>query len=150
MISINAHYLPHDGKMLLLAGVCEYDTNSIVCLSHVLRSDNPLTINGQISGLNIVEYAAQTAAVHLGLLHFDSAGQSQGSAGVITTIRNVNLPCEVLPLNFPLTIQASCRAQTKQGCRYRFVVSSEATPMGDGELTIAFQSKLEWSEQTPS
>jgi predicted hotdog family 3-hydroxylacyl-ACP dehydratase len=57
--------IPHAGAMHLLDGVLSWDANSIRCLSRSHRDrQNPLRMDGRLSALCGIEYAAQAMAVH--------------------------------------------------------------------------------------
>jgi len=60
-----AEMIPHTGAMHLLDGVLTWDAGRIRCLSrsHCDRQ-NPLRMDGQLSALCGIEYAAQAMAIH--------------------------------------------------------------------------------------
>ncbi|MDR3416519.1 MAG: hypothetical protein P4L83_10065 [Nevskia sp.] len=60
---------PHQGHMMLLDRVEQWDNKKIVCsaVSH-LHADNPLAVNGRMSYVHVIEYGAQAAAIHLALV----------------------------------------------------------------------------------
>ncbi|GLS27445.1 hypothetical protein [Marinibactrum halimedae] len=66
-----AALLPHGNEMSLIDRILQWDHHRIVCCttSH-LRSDNPLLTDGNTLKTSILmEYAAQAAAVHAGLIN---------------------------------------------------------------------------------
>ena len=57
--------IPHAGAMHLLDGVVSWDADRIRCLSRSHRDrQNPLRMDGRLSALCGIEYAAQAMAVH--------------------------------------------------------------------------------------
>ncbi|MFK7978150.1 MAG: hypothetical protein AB8C02_18600, partial [Halioglobus sp.] len=61
--------IPHDGAMCLLDAVEHWDQDTITCYSTSHHAaDNPLRENGTLACITLVEYAAQAAAVHAGLV----------------------------------------------------------------------------------
>ena len=78
--------LPHAGRMCLLDRVLNWDTSSIRCRAVSHRDiDNPLREGGGLAVLVGIEYAAQAAAVHGGLL----SGATMPRSGVLASLRNV-------------------------------------------------------------
>ena len=78
--------LPHAGRMCLLDRVLNWDTSSIRCRAVSHRDiDNPLREGGGLAVLVGIEYAAQAAAVHGGLL----SGATKPRSGVLASLRNV-------------------------------------------------------------
>lgn len=62
--------IPHAGPMIMIDGVTAWDEKSIVCVSRRhLAADNPLIRDGRLSAHHAIEFAAQAAAVHGGLLN---------------------------------------------------------------------------------
>ena len=60
-----AGMIPHAGAMHLLDGVLSWDADRIRCSSRTHRDrQNPLRMDGQLSALCGIEYAAQAMAVH--------------------------------------------------------------------------------------
>lgn len=60
---------PHQGSMMLLDSVDAWDDEKIVCsaISH-LSPENPLAVDGRVSYIQVIEYGAQAAAIHLALV----------------------------------------------------------------------------------
>jgi predicted hotdog family 3-hydroxylacyl-ACP dehydratase len=83
-----AAMIPHAGAMHLLDGVLSWDADRIRCLSRSHRDrQNPLRMNGRLSALCGIEYAAQAMAVH-GVL----AGNvgSRPRMGYLASLREVS------------------------------------------------------------
>ncbi len=61
--------VPHAGMMLMIDGVTAWDDQQISCISACHRAaDNPLLRDGRLSAHHGIEFGAQAAAVHGGLL----------------------------------------------------------------------------------
>jgi predicted hotdog family 3-hydroxylacyl-ACP dehydratase len=83
-----AGMIPHAGAMHLLDGVLSWDADRIRCLSRSHRDrQNPLRMDGRLSALCGIEYAAQAMAVH-GVL----AGNvgSRPRMGYLASLREVS------------------------------------------------------------
>ncbi len=82
--------LPHAGAMCLLDGVKAWDERSILCVATSHRdADNPLRSQGRLNAVHALEYGAQAAAVHGGLLARDAGKQPQ--FGYLAAFRDVCL-----------------------------------------------------------
>ena len=61
--------IPHAGAMLMIDAVTAWDEEKICCSSRCHRAqDNPLRKDGRLSAHHGIEFAAQAAAIHGGLL----------------------------------------------------------------------------------
>ncbi len=79
--------IPHAGAMHLLDGVLSWDADRIRCLSRSHRDrKNPLRMDGRLSALCGIEYAAQAMAVH-GVLAGNVA--SRPRMGYLASLREV-------------------------------------------------------------
>ena len=80
--------IPHAGAMHLLDGVLSWDADRIRCSSRTHRDrQNPLRMDGQLSALCGIEYAAQAMAVH-GVLVGNVA--SRPRMGYLASLREVS------------------------------------------------------------
>lgn len=62
--------IPHAGAMLMIDSVTAWDEEKICCVStRHLAHDNPLRKDGRLSAHHGIEFAAQAAAIHGGLLN---------------------------------------------------------------------------------
>ena len=65
--------IPHEGSMVLIDQVDDWDLNRISCSSRShLLSNNPLIVNNSLSSIHLIEYGAQAMAIHRGLLTGES------------------------------------------------------------------------------
>lgn len=132
--------LPHKGAMCFLDAVTDWDSENICCSATAPGAGHPLMRSGKVSSLMAVEYAAQATALHGALL--DAATSPQ--AGMLATLRNVDLHCMWFPVNKnALTIHAKLISRTVGGCSYSFKVASKHQPIASGYLLVAFQSLIE-------
>ena len=80
--------IPHAGAMHLLDGVLSWDADRIRCLSRSHRDrKNPLRMDGRLSALCAIEYAAQAMAVH-GVLAGNVGGRPR--MGYLASLREVS------------------------------------------------------------
>ncbi len=80
--------IPHAGAMHLLDGVLSWDADRIRCLSRSHRDrQNPLRMDGRLSALCGIEYAAQAMAVH-GVLAGNVGKRPR--MGYLASLREVN------------------------------------------------------------
>ena len=77
--------IPHEGSMVLIDQVDDWDLNKISCSSRShLLSNNPLMVNNSLSAMHLIEYGAQAMAIHRGLL----TGKSL--QGFLAAVRDAN------------------------------------------------------------
>ena len=120
-----APLIPHAGAMCLWDEVLDYDANTIHCrtLSH-RTPQHPLRRDGCLSALHLIEYGAQTMAIHGELLARD-AGVTERHAGLLAAIRDASIQLETLDA---LTGVLECRARrlvlNGSGSMYEFTLHS--------------------------
>lgn len=129
--------IPHAGAMCLLDSVIEWDHAGIHCRSESHRREHhPLRRNGCVAAVHLVEYAAQAAAVHAGLLARES-GDGPPPGGFLAGVREVELAEQsVDSVMTPLDIRVHRQLGGAQGVIYRFVVDSAGAVQSSGQLTI--------------
>jgi predicted hotdog family 3-hydroxylacyl-ACP dehydratase len=113
------HLLPHNGTMLLIDEVLSWSGEEIItrCVSHQ-NPAHPLRLNGKLSAVHLIEYGAQTMAVHCGLL----TGRSH--PGFLAAVRAAHFYIDDLDLiNDALIIQATAELQLEKGAVYQFRIS---------------------------
>lgn len=75
--------VPHAGPMVMIDGVTAWDEKCICCVSwRHLAADNPLRREGRLAAHHAIEFAAQAAAVHGGLLDGGRPGRLRALAAV--------------------------------------------------------------------
>ncbi|APZ42054.1 hypothetical protein [Acidihalobacter ferrooxydans] len=130
--------IPHAGDMCLLDAVLAWDAASIRCRSTSHRApDNPLRrADGTLGAAHLLEYAAQAAAIHGGLLA--AADGAPPRRGYLVATRRLQLPAT--PLNSlpgALEIDAQRLFAGDGGWVYAFTVAHADTPLASGQFTIA-------------
>lgn len=131
-----ARIIPHAGSMCLLERVIEWNDDTIICGSHSHQHpDNPLRRGGQLSSVHLVEYAAQSAAVHGALL-----ARKQGQrlpAGYLAALRSVQLEVERID-DLPGDLIV-CGSRIKHGSPallYEFNACNGGRSLAHGRITI--------------
>jgi predicted hotdog family 3-hydroxylacyl-ACP dehydratase len=131
-----AQRIPHQGGMCLLAGVTQYDPQSITCtaVSHRLLT-NPLRENGQLHAVCGVEYAAQAMAIH-GTL---TSGESDKSprSGRLAGVRSLELHVQRLDdIEADLEINAVQIMGDENSMVYEFTVDAASRNLLKGKATV--------------
>ncbi|WP_420471487.1 hypothetical protein [Brevundimonas sp. FT23042] len=129
--------VPHGGAMRLLARVLSFDDDAILCEADSHTSpDNPLRSHDRLPITAGIEYAAQAASIHSGLV----GGEGEpGRGGTLAVLTNVNWRADRLDdVSGPLRVHAERLARTAAALQYGFslrTVRDEA--LIDGVLMIA-------------
>lgn len=129
--------VPHAGSMCLLDSVASWDDDRIHCrsLSHQLGDAHPLWHNGGIAPVHLIEYAAQAAAVHGGLLA-SSTGEGL-QTGFLAGVRDIALPERSIDTFVgTLDVWAFREMSGPQGMIYQFVVKTADNTLSSGRLTV--------------
>jgi predicted hotdog family 3-hydroxylacyl-ACP dehydratase len=128
--------IPHSGSMCLLDSVSEWDDRSIICISNTHRDPaNPLRRDGRLSAVHAFEYAAQTAAVHGGLLA-RSLGVT-APPGYLAALRDARLCVMHLDdVGSPLQIRAHRLFGEAANTVYECQVSAGNVLLAEGRITI--------------
>ncbi|MDB5969850.1 MAG: putative 3-hydroxydecyl-(acyl carrier protein) dehydratase [Hydrocarboniphaga sp.] len=124
--------IPHAGRMCLLDRVVGWDADRVLCSSDSHRADDhPLRADGQLSAIHLIEYAAQAAAVHGGLL------VRAPSPGVLASVRDLQLQVgRIDDIDAPLEITAHRRIASAAGSIYDFEVSAAGRQLASGRLSV--------------
>ncbi|MGE0115919.1 MAG: 3-hydroxylacyl-ACP dehydratase [Steroidobacteraceae bacterium] len=134
--------LPHQGAMFLLDRVARFDRDEIECSASSHRDPHhPLRHQGCLPAHVAIEYAAQAAGVHGGLLnralHPDAPAQ-MGYLAVISNLQWFVDRLDDLPGN--LQIHARRTAVTPGGRAYRVRIEHQSQPVMNGDLIIALET----------
>lgn len=128
-----AHLVPHSGTMLLIDEILHWDLNQIItrCISHQ-NPAHPLRLQGKLSAIHLIEYGAQTMAVHCGLL------TGYAHPGFLAAVRAAHFYVDDLDsLKDALIIQATAELQLANGAVYQFRVSDiHNTLLLDARATV--------------
>lgn len=113
--------IPHEGSMVLIDQVDDWDLNKISCrsCSHLL-SNNPLIVNNSLSSIHLIEYGAQAMAIHRGLLTGESL------QGFLAAVRDANFFIDNLDnVHGALHIQAIFELKINDNVIYTINVTDE-------------------------
>lgn len=137
--------LPHQGKMFLLERVFAYDRDTIECGTSGHRDvDNPLRFENRLPGHAAIEYAAQAAGVHGGLLNRDMNPGAPPQMGYLAVVTNLDWRVERLDdLPDSLHIFARRMAVTPGGRLYRVRIEHRGDIVMNGELIIALDAGVQ-------
>ena len=131
-----AQLIPHQGDMCLLAGVKNYDRQSITCMavSHRLAT-NPLRENGLLHAVCGVEYAAQALAIHGALL--SGQGDKPPRGGRLAGVRSLELKVHRLDdIDADLEINATQIMGDENSMVYEFTVDAADRNLLKGKVTV--------------
>jgi predicted hotdog family 3-hydroxylacyl-ACP dehydratase len=137
-----AALIPHAGRMCLLAAVQSWGPGRIRCTatSHTDR-DNPLRSASGLLASTAIEYAAQAAAVHGGLIA-QAAGRV-AAPGFLASARGVRLHrLRLDDLAGELTVEAEHLAGDARQLLYAFSVLHAGQPVVDGRLAVVLDTPL--------
>lgn len=128
-----AHLIPHAGSMILIDQVDAWSNKQINCStrSH-LAADNPLRLNNSLSAMHLIEYGAQSMAIHGGLL----SGKS--SPGFLAAIRGAHFHIDTLDkLSGSLHIEARAELKIENGAVYSFrITDHQGNLLLDARATV--------------
>jgi predicted hotdog family 3-hydroxylacyl-ACP dehydratase len=127
------HLVPHTGTMLLIDEVLNWDSEQITTRSfshHNLK--HPLRLHGKLSSIHLIEYGAQTMAVHCGLL------TGCAHPGFLAAVRAAHFYVDDLDnMTDALIIQATAELQLEKGAVYQFRISdTQNTLLLDARATV--------------
>ena len=131
-----ARLIPHQGDMCLLAGVTNYDPQSIACraTSHRLVT-NPLRENSLLHSVCGVEYAAQAMAIHGTLISGQSDKPPRG--GRLAGMRSLDLKVHRLDdIEADLEINATQIMGDENSMVYEFTVDAAGLNLLKGKATV--------------
>jgi predicted hotdog family 3-hydroxylacyl-ACP dehydratase len=137
-----AALIPHAGRMCLLDRVDAWDERRILCsaTSHT-APDNPLRSASGLLATATIEYAAQAAAVHGGLMA--QASGRCAAPGFLASARSVTLHRVRLDdLPGELAIETEHVAGDDRQLLYAFTVRHAGTTVADGRLAVVLDTPL--------
>jgi predicted hotdog family 3-hydroxylacyl-ACP dehydratase len=127
--------LPYGVGMRLIDELVFWDASTIRCRSNNHRNpDNPLRCNNSLPSLCMLEYAAQSLALH-GLLQMTSDNFG-GEAMVATSSRLECDDIDVALVPGPLEIRATWRDQAGPLVCYTIEVTTDARKILSGDLGV--------------
>lgn len=122
--------------MCLIQAIETWDAHSISCLSRTHRDPlNPLRGYAGLQAVHLIEYGAQAAAVHGGLL-----AHAEGRApppGLLSALRSVRIEADRIDgIPEDLHIEARRLLADAGGWVYGFAVSAAGRPLASGRLSV--------------
>ncbi|BAL24087.1 hotdog family protein [Azoarcus sp. KH32C] len=127
--------IPHQGSMCLLAGVDEWNPDSIRCHATSHRDEaNPLREDWGLPATSAIEYAAQAMAVHGALIA--PPGDAPRS-GYLASVRSVELVVDRLDtVTTPLDIRAERLTGNDNQILYTFTVAAAGVTLVSGRAAV--------------
>lgn len=126
--------IPHAGAMLMIDAVTAYDEQRIDCESLRHRAaDNPLLRDGRLSAHHAIEFAAQAAAIHGGLLASDRKAPLRALA-VVRKARFSRPWLDDLPDR--LEIASTLIMLDRQAAIYQASLTHQGEEIADMRLTL--------------
>lgn len=136
-----AELLPHQGAMFLLDRVARFDRHEIECSATSHRDPhNPLRHEGCLPAQIAIEYAAQAAGIHGGLLNRELRPDAPAQMGYLAVISNLQWQVQRLDdLPGALQIHARRTAVTPGGRAYHVTIQHQGQHIMAGDLIIALE-----------
>lgn len=143
-----AAHIPHQGRMCLLDAVLSWSPIAIECSASSHRAaDHPLRSHGRLGAACLIEYAAQTMAVHGALLQ-SQAGHARANFGMLASVRSVELLIADLDsIHGDLSLHAERLHGDVAGALYAFSASSAAQLLARGRASVLLQARAHASQQ---
>lgn len=134
--------LPHRGSMVLLERVTRFDPDEIECTASSHRDPaNPLRHMNCLPAHAAIEYAAQAAGVHGGLLNRQLHRDAPTHKGYLAVVSNLRWHVERLDdLPGDLEIRARRTAMTAGGVAYHVQITHREQSVMSGDLVIALEA----------
>jgi predicted hotdog family 3-hydroxylacyl-ACP dehydratase len=134
--------LPHQGGMFLLERVIRFDRGEIECIASSHRDPtNPLRHTNCLPAHAAIEYAAQAAGVHGGLLNRQLRPDALAPMGYLAVASNLHWQVERLDdLSGDLEIHARRTAMTQGGVAYYVQIAHHGRSIMSGDLIIALET----------
>lgn len=130
-----AALVPHAGEMVLLERIVHWDDDSVHCRTTGHRNPrNPLRRDGILPAVCAIEYGAQAAAVHGGLLETSGAGYLAAVRNLACTVKRL----DDIDAEF-IDVRAQRRMADANAMIYDFRLSAEdrdETRLAEGQITI--------------
>lgn len=130
-----AALIPHGDSMCLLDEVIAWDERQIHCRSHhFANAANPLFDDGQLDTVLLLEYGAQAAAVHAGLLQ---SRLGEARPAYIGAVKDVELLAAIADNSGALDLHAQCLLSSSQGAIYELVAQQAGSTLLRGRLILS-------------
>lgn len=131
--------IPHAGEMVLIDEVLEYNNNTIVAISNVLRAANPLLCSGKWLPEVTIEYAAQCAAIHASLSESTLSADKPAFIASVKRfeIQALNNDRSIDLLRFEVTLEMN----TPLGVSYSFICYADGLMWTKGVMSLMHAPK---------
>lgn len=130
-----AALIPHGDSMCLLDEVIAWDESHIHCRSQQFASTaNPLFEGDQLESVLLLEYGAQAAAVHAGLLQ-SRLGETRPA--YIGAVKDVEFLAAMADNSLALDLHAQCLLSSSQGAIYELVAQQAGNTLLRGRLILS-------------
>jgi len=128
--------VPHHGAMCLIDAVEFWDASSIDCTTAQHRSPgNPLALDGRLSAVHAIEFAAQAMAIHGALVI--AARHAKPRIGLLVSVRDCRFHCARLDqVAGDLHVNAHRLAGSAIMLMYSFTVSAVAQCLVEGRVSV--------------
>jgi predicted hotdog family 3-hydroxylacyl-ACP dehydratase len=130
-----ADLIPHAGNMILIDKVDFWSNKQIVCRTRSHHNPaNPLRLNGLLSSIHLIEYGAQTTAIHGGLL------TGKASPGFLAAVRGVHFYIDNLDdVADDMIITATAELKIQNGAVYAFIITDTHNKLlFDARATVVY------------
>lgn len=118
-----ATLIPHGRGMSMISEVVAWDANTIHCRSDRLSEpENPLSENGELTAIVLIEYAAQAAAVHGALLN---SALGENRPAYIGAVKNIELFVQQANNRESIDIHADCLMNNGAGAIYEVAIQQQ-------------------------
>ncbi len=126
--------IPHAGGMIMIDGVEAWDETRIRCISKRHQApDNPLLRDGRLSAHHGIEFAAQAAAIHGGLL---GGGKPVPLRALAAIRKAVFRRAWLEDLPGALEIVSSLIMLDRQAAIYEAAISHQGDALAEMRLTL--------------
>jgi len=127
--------VPHHGAMCLIDAVEFFDAATIVCTTAQHRSSgNPLVLEGRLSSVHAIEFAAQAMAIHGALA---APARTMPRLGLLMSVRDCRFHCDRLDqVADDLHVNAQRLAGSAIMLMYGFSVSAGARCLAEGRVSV--------------
>ena len=132
--------IPHTGNMCLIESIQEWDDKQIICHSktHQLKN-NPLKIGNSLSIITLIEYGAQTMAIHGSLLA--QRNNKIMHSGYLASLRDVKFTYKNINTLGELEITATQKLMTAGNMIYNFKITSADQFLISGQAIVMAELK---------
>jgi predicted hotdog family 3-hydroxylacyl-ACP dehydratase len=130
-----ASLIPHAGSMVLIDAVDSWTAKQIICRTRSHKNpDNPLRLHGRLSAIHLIEYGAQTTAIHGGILSGKSA------PGFLAAARGVHFYIDNLDdIAGEIIITASAELKIQNGAVYSLTINDTHNKLlFDARATVVY------------